>query len=80
MLVARPGAGRAGRGRECGVLVWVLGAALLWMAAAVLVAAVLGAVISRADHEDPAVDVARMRVPARPTLTPVCDCPLHSVA
>ncbi len=43
---------------------WVLGGAALWMVSAVGVARVLGAVISRADLDDPAVGAMPVFVPA----------------
>lgn len=72
MLGARPVDGRAGRGREYDVLGWVLGAGALWLVSAVGVARVLGAVISRADLDDPAA--TPLRVPAQREHEPVCGC------
>lgn len=46
------------------MLGWVLGGAALWMVTAVGVARVLGAVISRADLDDPAVGATPVLVPA----------------
>lgn len=43
---------------------WVLGGAALWVVSAVGVARVLGAVISRADLDDPAVGAPPVLVPA----------------
>lgn len=54
MLCARPGRVAPVRGRENDVMGWVLGAGALWLVSAVGVARVLGAVISRADLDDPA--------------------------
>ncbi|GAA3235725.1 hypothetical protein GCM10017691_33350 [Pseudonocardia petroleophila] len=60
------------------MLAWVVGGAAVWMVSAVGVAGVLGAVIARADREDPFVDDSRMLVPTQRTASPLCDCPVHS--
>jgi hypothetical protein len=71
MLGARPGDGRAGSGREYDVVGWVLGGGALWLVSAAGVARILGAVISRADLDDPAV--TPVVVPAQRIHEPACD-------
>ena len=53
---------------------WVLGGAALWMVSAAGVARVLGAVISRADLDDPAVGAPPVRVPAPRAPDAACGC------
>lgn len=76
MLGARPVTGRAGRVGEYCVVVWIVGGAALWMAAATGVATVLGRVIAMADRDDPAAGGLPVFVPAQRAGEPACACGL----
>lgn len=64
------------------MLAWVIGGVLAWLVSAAGLAALVAAVIRRANRPDvPAVPVPVQRTASpRPTRTPLCDCPAHDRA
>lgn len=64
------------------MLAWVVGGVVAWLVSAAGLAALVAAVIRRANRPDaPTVLIPVQRTGSpRPTATPLCDCPVHDPA